>query len=106
MFDSSQPSASFLTKYNRGDENKKQMKLKRRHLSYTGMKGGNNCQENLFFGCTSASLMVMEGETIWINVKNKPSSGTGMLSAAGLLSVHPGTVKAKTLSIAPPPVEE
>ncbi|CDP12804.1 unnamed protein product [Coffea canephora] len=59
MFDSSQPSASFLTKYNRGDENKKQMKLKRRHLSYTGMKGGNNCQENLFFGCTSASLMVM-----------------------------------------------
>ncbi|XP_027162731.1 uncharacterized protein At1g03900-like isoform X2 [Coffea eugenioides] len=67
------------------------------------MKGGNNCQENLFFDCTSASLMVMEGETIRINVKNKPPSGTGMLSPAGLLSGHPGTVKAKTLSIAPPP---
>ncbi|XP_027104813.1 uncharacterized protein At1g03900-like isoform X2 [Coffea arabica] len=47
--------------------------------------------------------MVMEGETIRINVKNKPPSGTGMLSPAGLLSGHPGTVKAKTLSIAPPP---
>ncbi|XP_009757935.1 uncharacterized protein At1g03900-like [Nicotiana tabacum] len=35
-----------------------------------------------------------EGETIRINVKNKPSSGTGMLSAA---------VQSKSIVIAPPP---
>ncbi|PPS07603.1 hypothetical protein GOBAR_AA13028 [Gossypium barbadense] len=40
-----------------------------------------------------------EGETIRINVKHKPSSGTGMLSAAGLS----GSGKPKTLSLAPPP---
>ena len=57
-----------------------------------------------FFLWTNIFLFIFqEGETIRINVKNKPSSGTGMLSAAGLLSGHPGTVKAKTLSIAPPP---
>ncbi|XP_023511718.1 uncharacterized protein At1g03900-like isoform X2 [Cucurbita pepo subsp. pepo] len=42
-----------------------------------------------------------EGETIRINVKHKPSSGTGMLSAAGLSGS--GTGKPKTLSLAPPP---
>ncbi|KAL6271414.1 hypothetical protein ACE6H2_028325 [Prunus campanulata] len=42
-----------------------------------------------------------EGETIRINVKPKPTSGTGMLSAAGLS----GTVKPKPISLglAPPP---
>lgn len=40
-----------------------------------------------------------EGETIRINVKPKPSSGTGMLSAAGLS----GTGKPKTVGLAPPP---
>ncbi|XP_027364048.1 uncharacterized protein At1g03900 isoform X2 [Abrus precatorius] len=44
-----------------------------------------------------------EGETIRINVKHKASSGTGMLSAAGLTGAHSGTPKPKTLSIAPPP---
>ncbi|VFQ81778.1 unnamed protein product [Cuscuta campestris] len=44
-----------------------------------------------------------EGETIRINVKNKPSSGAGMLSAAGLSSGLSGTGKINTLSIAPPP---
>ncbi|XP_059660334.1 uncharacterized protein At1g03900-like [Cornus florida] len=44
-----------------------------------------------------------EGETIRINVKNKTSSGTGMLSAAGLSGGHSGTVKSKTLGLAPPP---
>ncbi|KAE8701415.1 putative ribosome bioproteinsis protein nop10 [Hibiscus syriacus] len=39
-----------------------------------------------------------EGETIQINVKRKPSSGTGMLSAAGLSGGKP-----KPLSLAPPP---
>ncbi|KAK4273034.1 hypothetical protein QN277_021507 [Acacia crassicarpa] len=44
-----------------------------------------------------------EGETIRINVKNKPSTGTGMLSAAGLTGGHSGTAKPKALSLAPPP---
>ncbi|XP_010934292.1 uncharacterized protein At1g03900 [Elaeis guineensis] len=43
-----------------------------------------------------------EGETIRINVKNKPSSGSGMLSAAGLLGGASGKQKASTL-LAPPP---
>ncbi|CAL0321315.1 unnamed protein product [Lupinus luteus] len=44
-----------------------------------------------------------EGETIRINVKNKISSGSGMLSAAGLTGGHAGTPKPKVLSLAPPP---
>ncbi|PON62652.1 Talin [Parasponia andersonii] len=40
-----------------------------------------------------------EGETIRINVKPKPTSGTGMLSAAGLS----GPGKPKTVGLAPPP---
>ncbi|XP_021280102.1 uncharacterized protein At1g03900 [Herrania umbratica] len=44
-----------------------------------------------------------EGETIRINVKNKPSSGTGMLSAAGLSGGLSGSGKPKTLGLAPPP---
>ncbi|KAK0580632.1 hypothetical protein LWI29_004336 [Acer saccharum] len=44
-----------------------------------------------------------EGETIRINVKPKPTSGTGMLSAAGLSAGVSGSVKPKALSIAPPP---
>ncbi|XP_011028837.1 PREDICTED: uncharacterized protein At1g03900-like [Populus euphratica] len=42
-----------------------------------------------------------EGETIRINVKPKPTSGAGMLSAAGLSGSATG--KPKTLVIAPPP---
>ncbi|CAH9082134.1 unnamed protein product [Cuscuta europaea] len=44
-----------------------------------------------------------EGETIRINVKNKPSSGAGMLSAAGLASGSSGTGKPNAISLAPPP---
>ncbi|XP_050206097.1 uncharacterized protein At1g03900 [Mercurialis annua] len=44
-----------------------------------------------------------EGETIRINVKPKPTSGTGMLSAAGLSGGVSGVGKPKALSIAPPP---
>jgi len=44
-----------------------------------------------------------EGETIRINVKPKPTSGTGMLSAAGLTGAVSGTAKPKALSLAPPP---
>ncbi|KAE8709372.1 Detected protein of confused Function [Hibiscus syriacus] len=43
-----------------------------------------------------------EGETIRINVKPKPSSGTGMLSAAGLSGGVSGSGKPKTLGLAPP----
>ncbi|PHU22640.1 hypothetical protein BC332_07747 [Capsicum chinense] len=43
-----------------------------------------------------------EGETIRINVKNKPSSGTGMLSAVGLAAGTTGAVK-KNPALAPPP---
>ncbi|KAJ4726907.1 Adaptin ear-binding coat-associated protein 1 [Melia azedarach] len=46
-----------------------------------------------------------EGETIRINVKPKPSSGTGMLSAAGLSGGVSGSAKPKVLGIAPPPGE-
>ena len=56
-----------------------------------------------FFLWTNIFLcIIQEGETIQIKAKNKPSSGTGMLSAAGLSSGHPGTVKAKTLNLTPP----
>uniref|UniRef100_A0A2P2K2U4 NECAP PHear domain-containing protein n=1 Tax=Rhizophora mucronata TaxID=61149 RepID=A0A2P2K2U4_RHIMU len=44
-----------------------------------------------------------EGETIRISVKPKPSSGTGMLSAAGLSGGVSGAGKPNTLGIAPPP---
>lgn len=46
---------------------------------------------------------LQEGETIRINVKHKASSGTGMLSAAGLTGGHSGTPMPKALSLAPPP---
>ncbi|KAI3806080.1 hypothetical protein L1987_21972 [Smallanthus sonchifolius] len=46
-----------------------------------------------------------EGETIRITVKNKPTSGAGMLSTAGLSAGGAaGTEKIKPLSLAPPPV--
>lgn len=44
-----------------------------------------------------------EGETIRINVKNKPSSGTGMLSAAGLSGGVSASGKPKMLALVPPP---
>ncbi|KAI0528801.1 hypothetical protein KFK09_001344 [Dendrobium nobile] len=43
-----------------------------------------------------------EGETIRINVKSKPSSGTGMLSAAGMSGAASNTKKPGAL-LAPPP---
>nr|KAJ0203279.1 hypothetical protein LSAT_V11C500272390 [Lactuca sativa] len=54
----------------------------------------------------------LKGETIRITVKNKPASGTGMLSSAGLsekikplnLAPPPDKVKSKPLGFAPPPV--
>lgn len=43
-----------------------------------------------------------EGETIRINVKNKPASGTGMLSAAGLSGSTSASAKPKAVVLAPP----
>ncbi|KAG9143565.1 hypothetical protein Leryth_015978 [Lithospermum erythrorhizon] len=44
-----------------------------------------------------------EGETIRINVKNKPSSGAGMLSSAGMSGGVSVAAKPKALGLAPPP---
>ncbi|KAJ0695579.1 putative PH-like domain superfamily, NECAP, PHear domain-containing protein [Helianthus annuus] len=47
-----------------------------------------------------------EGETIRITVKNKPTSGAGMLSTAGVSGGgSSGTEKVKPLSLAPPPAK-
>ncbi|KAK1289712.1 Uncharacterized protein QJS10_CPB18g02006 [Acorus calamus] len=48
----------------------------------------------------AVNLRLKEGETIRINVKNKLSSGTGMLSTAGLSGSNAGKLK---VSLAPPP---
>ncbi|KAL2540669.1 Uncharacterized protein Adt_01647 [Abeliophyllum distichum] len=64
-------------------------------------EGGN--EENHIDIHPAVNHRLKEGETIRINVKNKVSSGTGMLSAAGLSSGPAGTGKSKTLSLAPPP---
>ncbi|KAB1223766.1 hypothetical protein CJ030_MR2G016649 [Morella rubra] len=44
-----------------------------------------------------------EGETIRINVKPKPTGGSGMLSSAGLTGGPSGAGKPKPLGLAPPP---
>ncbi|KAK6141653.1 hypothetical protein DH2020_024595 [Rehmannia glutinosa] len=62
-----------------------------------GGEGGEDGQIDIH---PAVNHRLKEGETIRISVKNKPSSGTGMLSAAGLSS---GTGKPKALSLAPPP---
>jgi hypothetical protein len=47
-------------------------------------------------------ILFQEGETIRINVKNKPTAGSGMLSAAGLSGGAAAKPKASML-LAPPP---
>ncbi|GMH02333.1 hypothetical protein Nepgr_004172 [Nepenthes gracilis] len=44
-----------------------------------------------------------EGETIRINVKHKPATGAGMLSAVGSSSTLSTPAKSKALGLAPPP---
>ncbi|KAK4418409.1 hypothetical protein Salat_2253700 [Sesamum alatum] len=64
-----------------------------------GAGGGEGGEEGHIDVHPAINHRLKEGETIRINVKNKPSSKTGMLSAAGLS----GTGKPKPLSLAPPP---
>ncbi|CAK9323553.1 unnamed protein product [Citrullus colocynthis] len=66
-----------------------------------GSSGGDAKEESHIDIHPAVNHRLKEGETIRINVKHKPSSGTGMLSAAGLSGS--GTGKPKTLSLAPPP---
>lgn len=63
--------------------------------------GGETSDNNHFDIHPAVNHRIKEGETIRINVKPKPTSGTGMLSAAGLS----GSAKPKPLSLglAPPP---
>ncbi|KAK4408155.1 hypothetical protein Sango_0396500 [Sesamum angolense] len=66
----------------------------------SGGVGGEGGEEGQIDIHPAVNHRLKEGETIRINVKNKPSSGAGMLSAAGLSA---GTGRSKTLSLAPPP---
>lgn len=77
--------------------------VRREHEKETAGAAGEGSDDSHIDIHPAVNHRLKEGETIRINVKNKPSSGTGMLSAAGLSGGHPGTVKAKTLSLAPPP---
>ncbi|PIN05064.1 hypothetical protein CDL12_22394 [Handroanthus impetiginosus] len=62
--------------------------------------GGDGGEEGQIGIHPAVNHRLKEGETIRINVKNKPSSGAGMLSAAGLSS---GAGKSKAVGLAPPP---
>ncbi|KAL2470546.1 Uncharacterized protein Adt_38682 [Abeliophyllum distichum] len=64
---------------------------------------GENGDENHIDIHPAVNHRLKEGETIRINVKNKPSGGTGMLLAAGLSGGVSGNGKSKTLGLAPPP---
>ncbi|XP_073063529.1 uncharacterized protein At1g03900-like [Primulina eburnea] len=61
---------------------------------YGGGDGEGGAEEGRIDIDPVVNHRLKEGETIRINVKNKSSSGTGMLSAAG---------KPATISLAPPP---
>ncbi|XP_073147124.1 uncharacterized protein At1g03900-like [Henckelia pumila] len=65
--------------------------------------GGERAEEGHIDIHPAVNHRLKEGETIRINVKNKASDGTGMLSAAGLSGAVTGTGKSKTLGLAPPP---
>ncbi|XP_031129491.1 uncharacterized protein At1g03900 [Ipomoea triloba] len=77
--------------------------VKRDHEKEAG--DGQTSDENSHIDIHPAvNHRLKEGETIRINVKNKPSTGAGMLSAAGLTSGLTGTGKSKTLGLVPPPI--
>lgn len=66
-----------------------------------GSSSSDSSDENHIGIHPAVNHRLKEGETIRITVKNKPASGTGMLSAA---SVSGPAGKAKPLGLAPPPV--
>ncbi|CAN1136742.1 Uncharacterized protein At1g03900 [Linum perenne] len=78
--------------------------VRREHEKETGessAQGGGDAHIDIH---PAVNHRLKEGETIRISVKPKPAtSGTGMLSAAGLTGGATATGKAKTLSLAPPP---
>ncbi|CAA7390511.1 unnamed protein product [Spirodela intermedia] len=67
-----------------------------------GAAGGPNDSSDHIDIHPAVNHRLKEGETIRINVKNKLSTGSGMLSAAGLSGGASSTTKPVTL-IAPPP---
>ncbi|KAF5741839.1 ABC transporter family protein [Tripterygium wilfordii] len=64
--------------------------------------GETSDADNLIDIHPAVNQRLKEGETIRINVKPKPSSGTGMLSAAGLSGGASGSGNPKALALAPP----
>ncbi|XAR61086.1 hypothetical protein NMG60_11034692 [Bertholletia excelsa] len=67
-------------------------------------EAGETSDENQIDIHPAVNHRLKEGETIRINVKNKPSTGTGMLSAAGMSGGTSGTAgKSKIPGLAPPP---
>ncbi|KAJ0453910.1 putative PH-like domain superfamily, NECAP, PHear domain-containing protein [Helianthus annuus] len=75
--------------------------VKRESEKEDGGEGSDERQINIH---PAVNHRLKEGETIRITVKNKPASGAGMLSAAGLSGGAGGSEKIKPLSLAPPPV--
>ncbi|KAH7577687.1 hypothetical protein JRO89_XS01G0285200 [Xanthoceras sorbifolium] len=74
--------------------------VRREHEKETGETSDSDSHIDIH---PAVNHRLKEGETIRINVKPKPTSGTGMLSAAGLSGGVSGSGKPKTLVIAPPP---
>ncbi|KAF8394259.1 hypothetical protein HHK36_020466 [Tetracentron sinense] len=65
--------------------------------------GGISYPQKMQMEASNFGTIVLEGETIRINVKNKSASGTGMLSSAGVSGGVSCSAKPKTLGLAPPP---
>ncbi|GLT42310.1 hypothetical protein SLA2020_163160 [Shorea laevis] len=74
--------------------------IRREHEKEKGETSNNESHIDIH---PAVNHRLKEGETIRINVKPKPTSGTGMLSAAGLSGGPSGSGKPKTLGLAPPP---
>lgn len=73
--------------------------VKREHEKETGGEESDDSQIDIH---PAVNRRLKEGETIRINVKNKPSTGSGMLSSAGLSGGATAKPKANML-LAPPP---
>ncbi|KAK6143954.1 hypothetical protein DH2020_020774 [Rehmannia glutinosa] len=78
--------------------------VKREVEMEVGSGGGGAGEEGQIDIHPAVHHRLKEGETIRINVKNKPTSGTGMLSAAALSGGGSETKKSITPALAPPPI--